>query len=118
LRRIDTMVAVIHGLQIGETSSVAKTAEQTMAIGGCVLVGTLAGAVVFPISRPQAGRWQSPGIVLGLWGQTGRRDSGLRAKATPEKYPPQKIEDWREAGRFEIDRRLNMPPGGSADDDG
>src|SRR5687767_12204896 len=47
---IDTMVAVIHGLQIGETSSVAKTAEQTMAIGGCLLVGTLAGAVVFPIS--------------------------------------------------------------------
>jgi DMSO/TMAO reductase YedYZ molybdopterin-dependent catalytic subunit len=63
---IDTMVAVIHGLQIGETSSVAKTAEQTMAIGGCLLVGTLAGALVFPISRPEAGRWQSPGIVLGL----------------------------------------------------
>ena len=63
---IDTMVAVIHGLQIGETSSVAKAAEQTMAIGGCLLVGTLAGALVFPILRPQAGRWQSPGIVLGL----------------------------------------------------
>jgi DMSO/TMAO reductase YedYZ molybdopterin-dependent catalytic subunit len=63
---IDTMVSVIRGLRIGETSSVAKTAEQTMAIGGCLLVGTLAGALLFAIWRPQAGRWQGPGIVLGL----------------------------------------------------
>jgi hypothetical protein len=50
---IDTMVAVIHGLLIGEASSVAKTAEQTMAIGGCLLVGTWPGARV-SISWPEA----------------------------------------------------------------
>src|SRR5262249_31944244 len=61
---IDTMVSVIRGLQIGETSSVAKTAEQTMAIGGSLLVGTLAGALLVGIGR--SGRGQGPGIVLGL----------------------------------------------------
>jgi DMSO/TMAO reductase YedYZ molybdopterin-dependent catalytic subunit len=63
---IDTMVLVIRGLQIGETSLVAKTAEQTMAVGGCLLVGALAGALLFAIWRPHAGRWPSMGIVLGL----------------------------------------------------
>jgi DMSO/TMAO reductase YedYZ molybdopterin-dependent catalytic subunit len=63
---IDTMVSVIRGLQIGETSSVAKTAEQTMAIGGCLLVGTVAGALLFAIGRPRSGRGRAPGIVLGL----------------------------------------------------
>lgn len=63
---IDTMVSVIRDLQIGETSSVAKTAEQTMAVAGCLLVGTLAGALLFAIRQPHAGRWPSPGIALGL----------------------------------------------------
>jgi hypothetical protein len=63
---IDTMVWVIRGLQIGETSSVAKTAEQAMAVVGCLLVGTLAGALLFAIWRPQAGRWPGQGVVVGL----------------------------------------------------
>src|SRR5262245_36232829 len=46
---IDTMVSVIRGLRIGETSSVAKTAEQAMAVGGCLLVGALAGALLFTL---------------------------------------------------------------------
>jgi DMSO/TMAO reductase YedYZ molybdopterin-dependent catalytic subunit len=63
---IDTMVSVIRGLRIGETSSVAKTAEQAMAIVGCLVVGTLAGALLFAIWWPQAGRSPGRGIVLGL----------------------------------------------------
>ena len=62
---IDTMVSVIRALRIGETSSVAKTAEQSMAISGCLLVGTLAGGLLFALRRPQTG-WRGSGIVLGL----------------------------------------------------
>ena len=63
---IETMVSVIRGLRIGETSWVAKTAEQAMAIVGFLVIGTLAGALLFAICRPQAGRWPGRGIVLGL----------------------------------------------------
>src|SRR5262245_29362266 len=63
---IDTMVSVIRALRIGETSSVAKTAEQSMAISDCLLVGTLAGGLLFALRRPQTGGWHGSGIVLGL----------------------------------------------------
>jgi len=73
---IDTMVALIRGLSIGATADVAKAAEQTMAVVGLLLTGTLAGAIAFGLlrrqarvpARPGAGARLSltPGMIAGL----------------------------------------------------
>ena len=63
---IDTMVGIIRGLELGETSTVAKIAEQIMAIGGLWIAGILAGAALFAWMRwRESQRWYLPGIILG-----------------------------------------------------
>ena len=63
---IDTMVGIIRGLDLGETSTVAKIAEQIMAIGGVWVVGIVAGAGLFGWLRWRESRpWHLPGIILG-----------------------------------------------------
>lgn len=69
---IDTMVSVITTLQLGETSTAAKAAEQFMGIAGMVLTGVVVGALFYHLARRRgAGRlsFQAgliPGLVLGL----------------------------------------------------
>lgn len=60
---IDLIVTVIRGLDLGETSAAAKTAEQIMAIGGLFVTGILAGAVFFAVLRR---RDRAPGYAPGL----------------------------------------------------
>ena len=69
---IDTMVSVITTLQLGETSTAAKAAEQFMGIAGMVLTGAVVAALFYHLARRRgAGRlsFQAgliPGLVLGL----------------------------------------------------
>ncbi len=63
---IDSMVAIIRGLDLGPTSAVAKIAEQIMAIGGLFVTGIIAGALLFAVLRrvPKT-RWYVAGLLLG-----------------------------------------------------
>jgi hypothetical protein len=45
------MVRVIRWLNLAPTSTAAKTAEQTTAIAGFVLIGTILGAILFGAMR-------------------------------------------------------------------
>ena len=69
---IDTMVTLITTLQLGETSSSAKTAEQVMGIVGMVLTGIAFAALYFALQRRRnAGQLPLPaglvpGFILGL----------------------------------------------------
>jgi len=66
---IDSMVKAIRALHIGDTSSAAKAAEQTMALAVFLVIGTLAAAVLFAILRALRTRFGVfPGIVLGALG--------------------------------------------------
>ena len=59
---IDTMVGIIRGFDLGETSTVAKIAEQIMAIGGLWIAGILAGAALFAWMRwRESQSWYLPG---------------------------------------------------------
>jgi DMSO/TMAO reductase YedYZ molybdopterin-dependent catalytic subunit len=63
---IDSMVKVIRALGIAEVSSAAKLAEQSMAILVFLVLGAVAGAVLFGILRVLRSRVSViPGIVLG-----------------------------------------------------
>ena len=64
---IDTMVAAIRALGLGEISNAAKTGEQTMAVTGSLLIGAGAGAVFFGVLRWRPVGWPShlAGGVLG-----------------------------------------------------
>jgi len=65
-RGIDTMVAAIRALHLGETSTVAKLAEQTLAIFGCFLTGTIAGGLFFRVLRGRERRlWLAYGLLTG-----------------------------------------------------
>lgn len=69
---IDTMVTIITALQLGETSTAAKAAEQIMGIAGMVITGVVIAAIFFVLARRrgdsrldfQAGL--IPGLVFGL----------------------------------------------------
>ena len=68
---IDTMVSLIITLQLGETSTAAKAAEQLMGIAGMILTGVVIGALFFYAQRRNPGRLQPragfvPGLILGL----------------------------------------------------
>jgi len=54
---IDSMVSTIRALGIGEISQAAKAAEQTLAVVGVMVLGALAGAVLFALLRRWRGRW-------------------------------------------------------------
>ncbi|MCY3907085.1 MAG: hypothetical protein OXF63_07535 [Anaerolineaceae bacterium] len=69
---IDTMVSIITALQLGETSTAAKAAEQLMGIAGMVITGAVIGAIFCHLARRRSpGRlsFQAgliPGLVFGL----------------------------------------------------
>jgi hypothetical protein len=67
---IDTMVSVIRTLNLGETSTVAKSAERTLAILGFVALGTITGGLTILLARGSNWRalWQGTavGVVLGV----------------------------------------------------
>jgi DMSO/TMAO reductase YedYZ molybdopterin-dependent catalytic subunit len=71
---IDSMVAVIRTLNLGETSTVAKLAERTLAILGFLALGTLVGALIILLVRGSDRRivWKgiAAGVVLGVVGAT------------------------------------------------
>lgn len=66
---IDTMVAVITGFQLGETSAVAKTAEHLIAVTGLLLTGIAAVTVFFLVmnnsQHASEQRRILPGVILG-----------------------------------------------------
>lgn len=63
---IDTMVKAIRALNIGDTSSAAKAAEQSMAIAVFLVIGVVAGALLFALLRLLRSQWSVfPGIVVG-----------------------------------------------------
>jgi DMSO/TMAO reductase YedYZ molybdopterin-dependent catalytic subunit len=65
---ISTMVKTINALNLGETSSTAKLAEQTLAILGLIITGVIVGAVLFEFMRrnnPPKNRYV-PGLIAGL----------------------------------------------------
>lgn len=53
---ISLIVSLIAALNLGETSSTAKTAEHIIAIGQLLALGIIAGAVFFAVLRRRAGR--------------------------------------------------------------
>src|SRR5512138_3375937 len=61
-RSIDTMVSVIRMLHLGATGTVAKTAEQSMAITLFLAAGAIAASLLFGIQR----RRDPPGYVAAL----------------------------------------------------
>lgn len=69
---IDTMVTVITALQLGETSTAAKAAEQIMGIAGMVVTGVVIAALFFVLARRRGDSrldFQAgfvPGLVFGL----------------------------------------------------
>ena len=64
---INAMVALIGALQLGETSSVAKTIEHIMAVAGLALTAALGSAALFAVQREsQPGYSPLPGALLGL----------------------------------------------------
>jgi DMSO/TMAO reductase YedYZ molybdopterin-dependent catalytic subunit len=62
---VDSMVKVIRSLHIGPTSTVAKTAEQSMAVGLLLVAGTLAGAALFFVLRRRRVSPYGAGIAIG-----------------------------------------------------
>lgn len=64
---IDLIVSVIAALDLGETSSTAKTAEHILAIVGFWLIGVVAGVVLFAILRARKSQQRALyGLVVGL----------------------------------------------------
>ena len=62
---IDLIVGVISTLGVGSTSDAAKTAEQTLAVLGPLLIGTLAGGLLFWGLRRRERLNLLPGLILG-----------------------------------------------------
>jgi DMSO/TMAO reductase YedYZ molybdopterin-dependent catalytic subunit len=64
---ISTMVSLITTFNLGETSSAAKTAEHIQAVGGLVITGIIAGAVLFEfLRRVEVKSRYRPGLITGL----------------------------------------------------
>lgn len=65
---IDTMVDMIIALNLGETSTAAKSAELLMGLGAFFLMGVVAIGIVFWLMNRSktSARNLSPGLVLGL----------------------------------------------------
>jgi DMSO/TMAO reductase YedYZ molybdopterin-dependent catalytic subunit len=62
---IDTMVSLVSKLHLGQTSTVAKTAEQMIAVGQVVVVGALLGALVAIAGRERPKRMPALGALGG-----------------------------------------------------
>jgi len=64
---IDTMVSIIRALRLGPTASSAKLAEQSAAIIGAVLVGSIAASAFFGLAHRLRPRFSGlMGILFGL----------------------------------------------------
>lgn len=68
---IDTMVTAITALQLGETSTAAKAAEQVMGIVGMILTGVVNAALFYYAQQRRGGRLTLqaglvPGLLFGL----------------------------------------------------
>jgi DMSO/TMAO reductase YedYZ molybdopterin-dependent catalytic subunit len=64
---IETMVKVIRGLNLGETSSTAKSVEQLIGLGQFIVFGIVAGAVLFAvIRRRKIDANFLPGLIMGV----------------------------------------------------
>lgn len=62
---IDRIVDVVTGLNLGETSSAAKTAEHALAVGGMLATGIIAAIVLFAI-LPRVKPRYLVGLLVGL----------------------------------------------------
>jgi DMSO/TMAO reductase YedYZ molybdopterin-dependent catalytic subunit len=91
---IDTMVKVIRALNIGDTSSAAKAAEQGMAIVLFLVAGVVAGAVLFGILRLLRSKFSVvPGILVGALAAMGAV-AVARSLGRVEAVPQQIAEMW------------------------
>lgn len=67
---IDTMVSIIRGLNLGETSSTAKLGEHIMAIFGLIVTGAVGSVAYFAYVNQANKRDRNsllvPGLILGL----------------------------------------------------
>ena len=61
---IDSLVRVIRGLRLGDTASVAKSAEHAIAIAGILLTAATAAAIFF-LLRPRVNSSALAGTILG-----------------------------------------------------
>lgn len=64
---IDLMVSVIRALSSGETSVIAKTAEQLIALAQFLVIGVVAGMLLFAILRMRKKSGYLPGLILGAF---------------------------------------------------
>ena len=62
---IDLIVGIISTLNLGSTSDAAKTAEQTLAVLGPLVIGTVAGGLLFLGLRRRERLNLLPGLILG-----------------------------------------------------
>ena len=62
---IDIIVNLISTLNLGQTSSAAKAAEQTLAVLGPLVVGIVVGGLLFAFLRRRERRNFIPGLLLG-----------------------------------------------------
>src|SRR5262245_8711589 len=62
---IDSIVRLIRSLRLGDTAVAAKTAEQSMAIVGCLVVGMMAGILFFAAVRVRPKRAYPVALLMG-----------------------------------------------------
>jgi DMSO/TMAO reductase YedYZ molybdopterin-dependent catalytic subunit len=62
---IDSIVTLVRSLRLGDTATAAKTAEQTMAIVGCLLVGMMAGILFLAAVRLWRKKPYAAGLIMG-----------------------------------------------------
>ena len=65
-RSIDAMVVLIRALHLGATGTVAKAAEQTMAVVAFLGMGVIAAVLLFGVRRRTEGPSYLSGLFLGL----------------------------------------------------
>jgi DMSO/TMAO reductase YedYZ molybdopterin-dependent catalytic subunit len=67
-RLVQLMSSTITALQLGRVDTVAKLAEQTMAVIGLIVIGAVAGGIFFAVRRARRADTleTAPGVVLGL----------------------------------------------------
>jgi DMSO/TMAO reductase YedYZ molybdopterin-dependent catalytic subunit len=64
---IDSMISIIHALNLGETDSTAKMIEQALAIAMILVIGIVAGAIFFYLMQRVERRQEwLPGVIFGL----------------------------------------------------
>jgi DMSO/TMAO reductase YedYZ molybdopterin-dependent catalytic subunit len=62
---IDSIVTLVRSLRLGDTATAAKTAEQTMAIVGCLVVGMMAGILFLAAMRLWRKKPYAAGLIMG-----------------------------------------------------